>query len=84
MYEVVIGSETDNALVERIQAVVSRLHGGISNPEWTIGGSQEIATYKISLPSGNLEVVTETYIGVTLRGPEALVLDFANQVTKPT
>lgn len=73
MNELWLGSETDDALIERIRGAVHSLNGTFSEPEWVMGGSQKIATYTISLPSGDLTLESETYIGITLRGADALI-----------
>lgn len=80
MIEVLIGDETDDDLLERLSANVRSLGGSIKNSGWALGGSQEITTYKIALPQGNLEAVAETYIGLSLRGPEELVSLLAKSV----
>ena len=63
-----LGSEADSALFERLCVVVHSLGGSISETEWGLGGSQVVATYAIVLPDGTLEAVTETYVGLSLRG----------------
>jgi hypothetical protein len=80
MIEVLIGGEADDDLFERLSAKVCSLGGSIKNSDWAIGGSQEIATYEITLPQGNLEAVAETYIGLSLRGSEQLVSMLAKSV----
>jgi hypothetical protein len=81
MHEIHLGSETDDSLFERLREAIRSLHGSVPDTDWAIAGSQEITTYKISLPSGVIEAVAETYIGITLRGPEDLVMALANKVT---
>lgn len=80
MIEVLIGDEADDALFEKLSAAVCSLGGSIKNSDWALGGSQEIITYKIALPQGNLEAVAETYIGLSLRGSEELVSMLAKSV----
>ena len=80
MHEILLGSETDGALFERLSEAIHLLHGTISDAEWVLGGSQEITKYKIVLPSGVLEAVAETYIGLTLRGSRELVEALAGKV----
>jgi hypothetical protein len=80
MYEILLGSDSDDKLFERLQEAIQALDGKVSNTEWALAGSQETTTYKISFPSGILEAVAETYIGITLRGPENLVIALANKV----
>ena len=73
MIEVNLGSETDIALWTRLHIAVASLGGSITESSWGLGGSQELTTCEISLPSGTLEVISETYIGVSLRGSSVLV-----------
>lgn len=75
-----LGCETDDALLDRLRAAVHSLDGTFSDPAWAIAGSQEITTYTIDLPSGSLIMTSETYSGITLHGPEALVLALAQRV----
>jgi hypothetical protein len=80
MREVLLGSETDDALFERLCTAVRSLGGSMSDSEWVLGGSQEITTYMIVLPAGTLEAVAETYIGLSLRGPDELVNSLSSRV----
>ena len=80
MNELWLGSETDDALIARIQGAVHSLNGAFSEPVLVLGGSQEITTYTISLPSGDLTLELETYIGITFRGPEDLIAALAKVV----
>ena len=80
MTEVVLGDEYDDALFERLVAEVSALGGSITDKEWNLGGSQEKTVFEISLPDGNIEAVTETYVGLSLRGTPLLVERLARRV----
>lgn len=80
MTEIVLGDEYDEALFERLVAEVSALGGSITDKEWTLGGSQEKTVFEISLPDGNIEAVTETYVGLSLRGTPSLVERLARRV----
>ena len=80
MTEIVIGSECDYALFGRLVAEVKALGGSIIDKEWTLGGSQEITVFQITLPDGQIEAVTETYIGLSLRGTTSLVEPIARRV----
>lgn len=81
MKEIVLGSEYDDDLFFRLVAEVEALGGSITDSEWTVGGSQEITVFQIALPDGNLEAVAETYVGLSLRGtPAALVEQVAGRV----
>ena len=80
MTEIVLGDEYDDALFERLVAEVSALDGSITEKEWSLGGSQEKTVFEISLPDGNIEAVTETYVGLSLRGTPSLVERLARRV----
>ncbi|MCH7344471.1 hypothetical protein LZ017_13895 [Pelomonas sp. CA6] len=81
MTEIVLGSEYEDDLFFRLVAEVEALGGSIADKEWTLCGSQDMTVFKISLPSGNLEAVAETYVGLSLRGtPAALVEQLASRV----
>jgi hypothetical protein len=71
--EVRLGDEHDDALLARVRAAVLAAGGQISRPDWGVGGSQEIVTYRVTLPEGSLRLTAETYLGLSLSGPLALV-----------
>lgn len=71
--EVRLGDEHDDALLARVRAAVLAAGGQISRPDWGVGGSQEIVTYRVTLPEGSLRLTAETYLGLSLSGPSILV-----------
>ncbi|MDP3654221.1 MAG: hypothetical protein Q8R67_21330 [Rhodoferax sp.] len=80
MHTINLGPETDDDLFERLRTAIIDLGGSITDSEWVLGGSQEITTYKIVLPTGTLEAVAETYVGLSLQGDETLVSSLAQRV----
>lgn len=80
MTEIVLGDEYDDALFERLVAVVAAHGGSITDKEWTLGGSQVMKVFQISLPDGSIEAVVETYVGLSLRGAPSLVEPLARRV----
>lgn len=80
MIEVMLGSETDDNLFRKLETEVAALGGKILEKNWGAGGSQEIITYSISLPEGEIEAVSETYIGLSLRGDENVIVSLAQRV----
>lgn len=80
MLDLLLGSETDDTLFDRLYSSVQSLGGSITDSGWALGGSQEITTYTIVLPTGSLEAIAETYIGLSLRGPTELVNSLASRV----
>jgi len=80
MYEVCLGSETDTTLWAALQAVVLTMGGSIIETSWGVGGSQELITHSITLPNGHVVAESETYIGLSIRGPATLVDEIAKAV----
>jgi hypothetical protein len=80
MREILLGSEYDDALFERLCTVVASLGGSVTDIEWVLGGAQEITTFAVVLPGGTLEATAETYVGLSLRGEDTLVLAVSNLV----
>ena len=82
MHLLLLGDEYDDALFARLCNAVERLGGSIKDREWVLGGSQEVATFEIELPDGRLQAIAETYVGLSLNGPEALVARVADETQK--
>ena len=80
MTEILLGSEYDDELFYRLVAEVEGMGGSITDKEWVLGGSHEITTFEILLPEGTLEAVSETYVGLSLRGTSPLVESLALRV----
>ncbi len=80
MVEVQLGSETDEGLLQALACCVVSRGGTIREAQRGIGGSQELVVYEIRLPGAVLEAVSETYMGLSLRGPADAVTSLAQQV----
>ena len=80
MLNILLGSEADDDLFDRLLVAVTDMGGSIVDAEWGLGGSQELTRYIITLPTGNLEALAETYIGLTLCGNPDLVQLLASKV----
>ena len=76
-FALVIGPEHDASLFDRLCHAVESAGGSITELSFGVAGSQEIHTYQIALPSGNLQATAETYVGLSLSGPEVLVRQLA-------
>ena len=70
---VVLGAEHDEALVGRLRAVLARLATGAPRSAWGHAGSQELTTLDVEIAGRALRVEAETYVGLSLVGPAALV-----------
>jgi uncharacterized protein YihD (DUF1040 family) len=78
--EVLLGAEFDSALFQRLVKVVTAAGGQMSEASYAVGGSQEVKTYDVVLPSGKLVVTRETYVGLSLRGPAEIVQEVRRAV----
>ncbi|MEY4564036.1 MAG: hypothetical protein RLZZ618_3313 [Pseudomonadota bacterium] len=77
---VLLGSECDAALLSRLRQAVLRQGGSIAEASFTVAGSQEVIVFDIRLPAGVLEVVSETYVGLSLCGPADLVAALVSEL----
>jgi hypothetical protein len=67
------GPEYDNAVQRRLKAVLLELGYRPSIKWWGVGGSQELLHWELAGALGELTVEAETYIGLTITGPDAAV-----------
>lgn len=49
--------------------------------DWAVVGSQELTSFIVSLRDEILKVESETYIGLSISGPEELVAEVASSVS---
>lgn len=67
------GPEFDNANQGRLKAVLLDLGYLPVSRWWGVGGSQEVSHWEFAGALGKLTVEAETYIGLTITGPDAAV-----------
>lgn len=67
---VILGDEYDAGLRERLFAVLRGLGADIADGDWALGGSQEVETVRVRLNGAELTVEAETYVGLSLTGPD--------------
>ena len=75
-----LGPEWDGELLLRLRSVVTAEGGTMKESSWGVGGSQEVCSYVIQLPDGAIQATTETYMGLVISGPSALVQRIAHLV----
>jgi hypothetical protein len=77
---IILGDEYDDALRDALRAVLVR-NGAVGiDKSWGVGGSQEIEALVIRLGSDLITIEAETFVGLTVAGPKAVVEDIALQV----
>ncbi len=70
---VVLGPEWDQVLRARLFEVLKGMGAIAAERGLGVGGSQEIESVEMSLGEDVLLVEAETYIGLTIAGPKAIV-----------
>jgi hypothetical protein len=66
-------AEWDEQLLIRLNHAVARCGGTMKLTERGVAGSQDIQVYSVKLPFGHVSATAETYMGLRLSGPPALV-----------
>lgn len=73
-----LGHEYDEDLIKNLDVVLEKM-GGVLVHNWSaVVGSQELLIKKIRLGELVLDIESETYIGLSIRGPKDLVDTIAN------
>jgi hypothetical protein len=75
-----LGNEYDDALRDAIHTVLVRSAAVGIDKLWGVGGSQEIETLVVWLGIDSITIEAETFVGLTIAGPKAIVEDIARQV----
>jgi hypothetical protein len=75
---IVLGDEFDDQLATALSAVLRRMGAVGSEPVWGVAGSQEIHSHVITISGATITVESETYVGLTITGPDALVEEIAS------
>jgi len=70
---IILGPEYDLGLQEILRGVLEELRGVELSHGWGVGGSQELETAEVRIGAQRVTVEAETYIGLSVRGPEELV-----------
>jgi hypothetical protein len=79
--ERILGAEYDDALAERLMTALKRRKAVIvSGPERWLAGSQDFQEMLVEIDGQEVTVESETYIGLTIRGPQALIDALAEEI----
>ena len=63
-----------------LRIVLARLGAVGLDKSWAVGGSQEIEVAEVELMSEKIRIESETFIGVTILGPEVIIDIIADKV----
>jgi hypothetical protein len=78
---ITLGAEYDATLLRALHDALRRLGATQLAHDWALGGSQELRTLVVQIGPARVVVEAETYVGVTIRGPEELVEGIENMIT---
>jgi hypothetical protein len=79
----IVGDEFDDKLKARLVELLKGMGGSFSNSSSAIAGSQEIAKVLVTLGSQQIEIESETFIGLSISGDQRLVEDIARNLNLP-
>jgi hypothetical protein len=77
---ITLGDEYDASLMDALRVVLLRYGAEEMETSWGVGGSQEVSTVTVQVGHTVILVVAETYMGLSLTGPRAIVEQVAEQV----
>jgi hypothetical protein len=78
----VLGDEYDDALRDALRAVLERNGAVAIDKSWGLGGSQEVGRVQVLLGEDSITIESETFVGLTISGPQAVIDEIASQVRK--
>ena len=67
-----LGDEFDTVLWGRLLEILRSLGATSSESKYSMGGSQEVASYTVHIHSEVIHISAETYIGMTITGPSTI------------
>ncbi|MGF0237461.1 hypothetical protein ACQR3P_01060 [Rhodococcus sp. IEGM1300] len=79
---IILGDEYDDALRDALCAVLVRIGAVRIDKSWGIGGSQEVEALIVRVGNALVAIEAETFVGLTVAGPKAVVEDIALQVRR--
>lgn len=77
---IILGNEYDDAIRDALRTVLVRIGAVGIGKSWGVGGSQEIETLRVQLDTDVVTIEAETFVGLTITGPKAVVDNLALQV----
>lgn len=81
-YRVVLGNEYDYELHKNLKRVLVEMGGVFKESHWGIAGSQEIDEYEVVIKGETINVVSETYIGLSISGSKEILKEIESAMEK--
>ena len=70
---VILGDEYDDGLKEKLIDYLRNIGAVPLSSDWSIVGSQELSELSVSVDGQILDISAETFIGLSISGPDKLV-----------
>ncbi|WP_155122353.1 hypothetical protein [Burkholderia ubonensis] len=80
--KIVVGDEYDEALRKALSIAISEIGAEIVDKNWGVAGSQELEILVINVNGNVITIEAETFVGISVEGPESTVADFMKIVNK--
>lgn len=81
---VILGEEHNEALHRTLGQVLRDLDAEIGPETWVVVGSQDISSWEAVVQGQRLSIESETYMGLSITGEQALVQMIAESVRERT
>ena len=79
---VILGSEYDQELRQRVMDVMRELGATVTSGNWAVAGSQEIETLVAELRGHAITVEAETYIGLSATGEDVVIDEILQRISQ--
>ena len=70
---VIVGNEYDPHIRSKLVEVLGKLDAKCAKESWAVVGSQEIFVSQFTINGKDIEIESETFVGITISGPEDIV-----------
>lgn len=77
---IVLGDEFDDELKVHLIEKLKSLGAKSLSSDWSLSGSQELNSLSVELRDAVLDIVSETFVGLSVSGPDELVDEVAKAV----
>jgi hypothetical protein len=74
---IILGDEFDDVLKDRLINKLKLLGAIPLSSDWSVAGSQELSSLSVRLGNEVIEIASETFIGLSISGPDELVDEIA-------
>ncbi|HDR9090103.1 hypothetical protein [Burkholderia vietnamiensis] len=80
--KIVIGDEYDEALRKALSIAISEIGAEVVDKSGGVAGSQDLEVLVINVGGETMKIEAETFVGISVEGPELTVADFMKVVNK--